>query len=72
MGLREGVECRFGNEVYVPMFREMQVTKVVYDATSALQSRIGKVEVDADCAEYLDEVLSNAVRFIDWIQSGMK
>ena len=26
------------------MFREMQVTKVVYDATSALQSRIGKVE----------------------------
>ena len=54
------------------MFREMQVMKVVYDATSALQSRIGKVEVDADCAEYLDEVLSNAVRFIDWIQSGMK
>ena len=50
----------------------MQVTKYVYDATSALQSRIGKVEVDPDCAEYLDEILSNAIRFIDWIQSGMK
>lgn len=54
------------------MFREMQVTKYVYDATSALQGLIGKVEVDADCAEYLEEILSNAVRFIDWIQSGMK
>ena len=70
--MRGAIEGRFGDEGYVPLFREMQVEKVVYDATSALQSRIGKVEVDADCAEYLDEILSNAVRFIDWIQSGMK
>ena len=66
------MESRFGDERYVPMFKQMQVTQYVYDATNALQSRIGKVEVDADCAEYLDEILSNAVRFIDWIQSGMK
>lgn len=59
--MRRGVDGRFGDERYGVLFREMQVTKYVYDATSALQSRIGKVEVDPDCAEYLDEILSNAV-----------
>ena len=43
------------------------------NATSALQAALeaSAKELDADCLEYLSEILSNAVRFVEWIQSGM-
>ena len=62
----------FGNEVYVPIFKELNVTSYVNNATYALQGLLQRTALDEDCAEYLNEILSNAVRFIDWIQGGMK
>ena len=43
------------------------------NATNALQAalRDPAKELDEDCLEYLSEILSNAVRFVEWIQSGM-
>lgn len=63
---------RFGNEVYVPLFKELNITSYVNNATYTLQSLLQRTALDEDCAEYLGDILSNAIRFIDWIQGGMK
>lgn len=65
---------RFGNEKFVPIFKELNLNQYVYDATNALQTSLTRQEstLDNDCKEYLYEILDNAVRFIDWIQGGMK
>lgn len=65
---------RFGNEKYVPIFKSLQLNQFVYDATNALRSSLNQHdrELDDDCREYLYEILDNAVRFIGWIQGGMK
>ena len=57
---------RFGSDSFVPLFKSMQCTQTVMNATNALQ------KTDEDAAEYLDEILSNAFAFISWIQDGMK
>jgi hypothetical protein len=66
--------CSFGNEKYVPIFKNLNVTSYVMNATSALQTSLASstLDLDEDCEAYLSEILSNAVRFIDWIQGGMK
>ena len=68
-----GVRRRFGSDAYVPVFRSLQCTQTVMDATSALQKalREGASELDEDALEYLNEILSNAFAFISWIQGGM-
>ena len=63
---------RFGNEVYIPLFKELNITSYVNNATYTLQSLLQRTALDEDCAEYLGDILSNAIRFIDWIQGGMK
>lgn len=70
--MNRGLKGRFGNESYVPVFKELNVTQYVMNATSALQQSLSNAGLDDDCREYLQEILSNAIRFIDWIQSGMK
>ena len=66
------LKSRFGNESYVPVFKELNVSNYVMNATRALQHSLSNAALDEDCREYLQEILSNAIRFIDWIQSGMK
>ena len=68
-----GVRRRFGSDAYVPVFRSLQCTQTVMDATSALQKalRESASELDEDALEYLNEILSNAFAFISWIQGGM-
>ncbi|KAK8829044.1 hypothetical protein AV274_0113 [Blastocystis sp. ATCC 50177/Nand II] len=63
----------FGSDAYVPVFRSLQCTQTVMDATSALQKalRESASELDEDALEYLNEILSNAFAFISWIQGGM-
>lgn len=63
---------RFGSESYVSIFKELDASNYVMNATSALQHSITNTVLDEDCREYLQEILSNAIRFIDWIQGGMK
>ena len=63
---------RFGNEVYIAIFKELNITSYVNNATYALQGLLQRTALDEDCAEYLGDILSNAIRFIDWIQGGMK
>ena len=68
------IKYRFGNEKFVPIFQALQLNQYVYDATNALQSALSKndLDLDDDCVDFLTETLNNAVRFIDWIQGGMK
>ena len=68
------MKCRFGNEKFVPIFQALQLNQYVYDATNALQSALSKndLDLDDDCVDFLTETLNNAIRFIDWIQGGMK
>ena len=67
------LRCRFGETKFVPIFRKLELTSYAMNATSALQAALAASarELDADCVEYLSEILSNAVRFVEWIQSGM-
>ena len=57
----------------MPIFRKLELTSYAVNATSALQAALetSAQELDADCVEYLSEILSNAVRFVEWIQGGM-
>ena len=65
---------RFGSDSFVPLFKSMQCTQTVMNATNALQKTLREKsgDLDEDAAEYLDEILSNAFAFISWIQDGMK
>lgn len=65
---------RFGDEKFVPIFQALQLNQYVYDATNALQAALSRqdLDLDDDCVDFLTDTLNNAVRFIDWIQAGMK
>ena len=64
----------FGENKFIPIFQSLALSSYVMNATSALQSLLSKdtSTLDEDCLDYLNDILSNALRFIDWIQSGMQ
>ena len=47
------LKSRFGNESYVPVFKELNVSNYVMNATSALQHSLSNAALDEDCREYL-------------------
>lgn len=64
----------FGENKFIPIFQSLDLSSYVMNATSALRSLLSKdtSTLDEDCLDYLNDILSNALRFIDWIQSGMQ